>query len=77
MMYSYDPEVLISIEDNAARERVPAAEERVKRLHKFREKLEKRWQDAMESSAKYYNKTHKPITFNKGDLVMLSAKNLK
>ena len=31
----------------------------------------------MESSAKYYNKTYKPIIFNKGDLVMLSAKNLK
>ena len=77
MMYGYDPEVLISIEDDAARERVPAAEERVKKLHELREKLEKRWQDAMESSAKYYNKTHKPITFNKGDLVMLSAKNLK
>ena len=76
-MYGYKPEILISIEGDAPWEGVPAAEERVKKLHELREHLAKRWQDVMEASAKYYNKSHKPITFNKGDLVMLSTKNLK
>ena len=43
MIYGYDPEVLISIKGDAVREKVPAVEERVKRLYKFREKLEKYW----------------------------------
>ena len=76
-MYGYDPEILISIKGDAPWEGVPVAEERVKKLHELREYLAKRWQDVMEASAKYYNKSYKPITFNKGDLVMLLTKNLK
>ena len=77
MIYSYDPEVLINIKDNAVRKRVPAIEERVKRLYKFYKKLKKHQQDVIELSTKYYNKTYKPIIFNKDNLVILLIKNLK
>ena len=76
-MYGYNPEIRYEVGDDIAVERVPAAKERVKQLHEFRYSLEARWKSVSEAQAKYYNRKHLEKDFNEGDLVMLSAKNLK
>jgi len=55
---------------------VPAAKNRVKQLHEAHEKLLKQWESAVASQVKAYNQRHKLKTYNKGDLVLLSMKNL-
>ena len=67
----------MTTEDDAPTGEVPEAKERVKKIHKLQESLSKRWQSLAESQAKTYNKKHQPQTFREGDLMMLSAKNLK
>ena len=76
-MYGYNPTFEVSIEDDPPEGEVPAAKERVKEIHALREDLVKRWQSLAESQAKTYNKKHKAQSFQEGDLVMLSTKNLK
>jgi hypothetical protein len=56
--------------------RVPAAKNRVKQLHKACEKLLKQWKSTVASQVKAYNQRHKPKTYNKSNLVLLSMKNL-
>ena len=56
--------------------RVPSAEERVARMHRDRDRLTERLRKAVEWQANAYNKHHQPMTFKKGDLVLLSTKNL-
>ena len=75
--YGYHPTLELTTEDGAPTGEVPEAKERVKKIHELRESLSKRWQSLAESQAKTYNKKHQLQTFREGDLVMLSAKNLK
>ena len=75
--YGYHPTLELTTEDCAPTREVPEAKERVKKIHELRKSLAKRWQSLAESQAKTYNKKHQPQTFQEGDLVMLSAKNLK
>ncbi len=44
-------------------------------LHKAHEKLLKQWKSTVASQVKAYNQRHKPKTYNKDDLVLLSMKN--
>jgi transposase InsO family protein len=67
----------IRIEDDTTREEVPAAKDRIQKLQAVRERLKEHWRNTVESQAKYYNKTHKPQSFKRKDLVRLSTKNLK
>ncbi len=76
-MMGYNPEFELSTEDGTPRGEVPAAKERIKEIFALREKLEERWRSVVEWSARSYNKKHQAQSFNEGDLVMLSAKNLK
>ena len=76
-MYGYDPELELRLEDETAEGEVPAAKERVKEIDSIRQTLVKRWQSVLDSQAKYYNKKHQQQEFQQGDLVLLSAKNLK
>jgi hypothetical protein len=41
-----------------------------------RELLAERWQSAVESQARYYNRKHLPKSYRVGDQVMLSTKNI-
>jgi transposase InsO family protein len=75
-MYSYNLEIRFDVEDDVQEERVPAAKERIETLYNLREKLADRWEKAVESQAKHYNKRHIPMKFNKGDLVLVSTRNL-
>ena len=76
-MYGYNPTFELRIEDDTPRERVPAAQERVKELFDVRKKLEQRWQNVSKSQTKWYNKKHEPRLFKTDELVMLATKNLR
>ena len=76
-MYGYHPTLELTTKDGAPTGEVPEAKEHVKKIHELCESLAKQWQSLAESKAKTYNKKHQPQTFQEGDLVMLSAKNLK
>lgn len=76
-LLGYSPDFHIRIEDDAPSGEVPAATARIQKLGELRQKLEKHWQNTTEAQAKYYNSRHKPMEFQRGDLVLLSTKNLK
>jgi hypothetical protein len=76
-VYGYQPFMRFQLMDYSRTETVPNARERIERLHQAREELETRWETAKAQQAKYYNKRHSPMTFNIGDLVLLSTKNLR
>ena len=75
--YGYHPEIRWELEDESLKGRVPAANERVRQLQLLRDEAAERLRSAVESQARYYNKTHKPQDYKVGDLVMLATKNLK
>ncbi|KAA6412922.1 MAG: gag polymerase env [Lasallia pustulata] len=76
-LYGYHPQVQFHVGDNARKEEVPAAKERVKHVHDIHEALEQRYQNVVKMQAKHYDAKHKPQTYNVGDLIMLSTKNLR
>jgi len=75
--YGFTPRIHFDVEDDARKGEVPAAKDRVETIKVMREKMVTRWKEASEAQAKSYNKRHKPISFKKGDLVMLITNNLK
>ena len=75
-MTGYNAFIHYNIENNAWEEEVLTVKNRVKQLHKAHEKLLKQWKSAVASQVKAYNQRHKPRTYNKDDLVLLSMKNL-
>ena len=75
-MYDYNPDIRY-IEDNSERKGISSAQERVKQLKEVKQTLIKRWQNIADTSAKYYNKHHKPKQYNIGEMVVLAIKNLK
>ena len=77
LMYGYHPEVRWEVEDNSAEGEVPAANSRVKMLRVLRDENRDRLQAAYDAQAKQYNKSHQPMTYKVGDLVILATKNLK
>ncbi len=76
-MSGYNASIHYDVEDNAWEGEIPTAKERIEKLHAAREKLSQRWKSAVASQVKAYNQKHKPKTFNKNDLVLLSTKNLR
>ncbi len=75
-MTEYNAFIHYNIENNTWEEAMPAAKNRVKQLHEAHEKLLKQWKSAVASQVKAYNQRHKLKTYNKGNLVLLSIKNL-
>jgi len=76
-MYWFGCKIRFSVGDNAPRGRIPAAQDRVEKLHQLRQELRERLVQAQERMAKYYDKNHVPKQFKIGDLVKLSTKNLR
>lgn len=77
-LMGYNPSLQSSkIRDEFQEGEVPEAKERVQRMRSKREALEKLWSEAQASQAKHYNRVHKPQSYNVGDRVLLSLKNLK
>ena len=76
-LMGYDPELYARIEGDAIQVGVPAVNERLEKLSNLRARLEQHAKRASESQAKYYNQQHTPRQYKRGDLVMLSTRNLK
>ncbi|GAB7357806.1 hypothetical protein MBLNU459_g0793t2 [Dothideomycetes sp. NU459] len=55
---------------------VPAATDKLKRMQDARKKLEDNLRSAQEAQQKYYNRKHLQHSFQKGDMVLLSTRNL-
>ena len=77
LLHGFDCEIRIDVADNVIERRIPAAKDRVEKLHKLRQELRLRLVEAQERMATYYNTRHVPKQFKIGDLVKLSTKNLK
>lgn len=77
-LMGYNPTISRRIGDDALQRRVhPNAIERIQKLETLREDLERHWTEAVENQKRYYDGRHKEKTFKKGDLVLLSTRNLK
>ena len=76
-MYGYDPDIRIDVADDVPEGRIPSAKQRVEQLHELQETLKRRWSDAQEHQAKYYNQRHLPMEFKRGQKVKLSTRHLK
>ena len=76
-MYGYDPEFHVDVADDTPRGGIPAAKDRIEKLHELRTALREQVLKAQEHQMKYYNQRHMPIEFKRGSLVKLSTRNLK
>ena len=76
-LYGYDPEFHVDIADDVPEGEIPAAKDRVRKLHELRQDLREQFLKAQERQIKYYNERHTPKTFKRGALVKLSTRNLK
>ena len=75
--YGVDLDTRQGIEDDPDIGNIPLAKDRAEDLVKIRQALEERWAKTKEAQAKYYNQRHTLIQFNVGEMVLLSAENLK
>jgi hypothetical protein len=64
-------------EDSVSERNIPAAKERIQRMHKLREKLVKSLKEASEVQTKYYNQNHQLIRFRKNKIVLVFTKYLR
>lgn len=80
-LLEYNPEFHLRIEDNSSqtgdKPLVPAAKQRLEKLEEVRKRLEKHYQQAVETHQKYYNQKHTPLHLKTRSLVGLSTKNLR
>jgi hypothetical protein len=65
------------IADDSQKGEIPHAKERANELIQIRKKLENSWRRTKDSQVKWYDKNHIPISFNVGEQVLLSSKNIK
>ena len=76
-MQGQHPRMPETPEDGRQGGEIPAESERMERMTAARRSLEQHLHQAQEYQRRYYDRKHLPITFKKGDQVLLSTKNLK
>ena len=76
-LYGFHPNVELHVGDNVPEGEAPSATARVKKIQEDRGALEKRWQSAVESQKRNYDKKHIPKGFEVKSKVMLRAKNIR
>jgi hypothetical protein len=76
-LYGYDPEFHVDVAVDVPEGEIPAARERIRKLHELRQGLRDQFITAQNRQIKYYNQRHTPKTFKRGSLVKLSTRNLK
>jgi hypothetical protein len=76
-MFGFDCSIRLDVADNIPRGRIPAALDRVTKLHQLREDLRDKLLAARERMKRYYDARHTPKQFKRGDFVKLSTANLK
>jgi hypothetical protein len=55
LLHGFDCEIRIDVADNVAERRIPAAKDRVEKLHQLRQSLRGRLVEAQDRMAQYYN----------------------
>ena len=76
-LFGFDCDIRIDVADAVPEGRIPAARDRVQKLHELRQRLRVRLLEARDRMARYYNLNHVPKQFKVGDFVKLSTKNLR
>lgn len=76
-LYGVDPEFHVDVADNVPEREIPAAKDRIRKLHELRQGLRDQLNTARQRQIENYNRRHTPKTFKRGSLVKLSTKNLK
>ena len=77
LLHGFDCEIRIDVADNVSERRIPAAKDRIEKLHQLHQELRLQLVEAQEWMAAYYNAHHVPKQFQTGNFVKLSTKNLK
>jgi transposase InsO family protein len=77
LLHGFDCEIRIDVADTVSEKRIPAAKDRIEKLHQLRQKLRLRLIEAQERMANAYNARHVPKQFRVGEFVKLSTKNLR
>jgi hypothetical protein len=75
-LYRFNPELGTNVRDDVMEGGAPSTEERIRILAEERKELSQQLQTAAEKQKKYFDLKHKPMRFQVGQKVMLSAKNL-
>src|SRR5205809_8094471 len=75
-LYGINPKLAWDVRGNNPTGEAPAARECAEQMIAIREPLQECLQTAAEVQAKYYNKSHIAKTYNIGDMVLLSIKNI-
>jgi len=78
-LLGYQPDFRIDLEGELPQEgeMIPAAEDRIEKLHVLRRQLQDHWACAIQAQQRNYDKRHTPRQYKRGDLVGLSTKNLR
>jgi len=78
-LMGYNPTMSRRIEGEAPSEGAwhPNAQERLVQLQRIRTQLEQHWAEAVANQKRYYDAKHQKHEFRKGQLVLLSTRNLK
>ena len=71
------PRLPEAVEDDRLGGEVPAATSRVEQIQSARQSLEQHLAQAQEYQKRYYDKKHTVAAFKKGDMILLSTKNLQ
>jgi transposase InsO family protein len=77
MVLGYDPQMRFNTEDSIIEGRIPAAKQRIQQIQDLRAELQSRLDEASKAQATYYNRKRQPLSFKKGDLVLVSTKHLR
>ena len=76
-LMGFTPSFHDRVEGDSLEGKVPTAVERVEKLQQIRQQLRENWARSVERQKHYYDKKHQSQEFKKGQLVMLSTKNLR
>ena len=75
-LMGYNISIHYDIENNTLEGEVPAAKERIKKLHKIRQMMLKCWKKVVTSQVRAYNKRHQSKSYWVENLMLLLMKNL-
>lgn len=76
-LMGFTPSFHERVGDDSLEGKVPTATERADKLKKIRERLTEHWKHAVESQKRYFDRKHQGQEFRRGQLVVLSSKNLR
>src|SRR5438876_6952220 len=76
-IFGFDCNIRLDIADNVPKGKIPAAHDRVTKLHELREDLRDKLAAARERIKKYYDQRYILMQFKRGELVKLNTANLK